>query len=708
MEYTILKDYEETKVYVNQVCKIADQNKKSFGFLPGSVYEQMASKRQLWIAVCEKGIFRGYLMFGGKMPSLKVSQLYVSQNSRGKGLGKLLVNSLVRYAEDHFYHTITARVASDLKANQFWETSGFRIHRQEKGGKTTGRTINIRAYKLPVNDLLSTSESEQEPTTMTWSSPVLATRRYAFDLNPIFDVEKNREHAPSALALIQMGLAGEISLCLTPEFEKETFRYIDKYPEDPIAKYISMIPTMAEIPMPEIDVLIESLRNIVFPNRKNNGASSANDRSDLSHIAYCIAGNIDGFITREKALLKVSSELTERYGVSILSPDEILPEGESQYIPKKEVSLSNLSVRNYSQSDYGEIVTFISSLGLEDNLPDKLNLRGGVSKAVYLSVARQDTKVVGFLSFSFPSQATKIATAYLFIDESVESAIGIVDHFIEFCLRHRTNYNFRLDMYVSEPQSETIDTAIKKGFLIQGDALSKFICHDFISKENWSSVSSCMKDMFDLSLPNQMPTMEELCNTGICITDSKQQFRTKSWFDFETLLSPMFCLPIGRECILVPIRENYANGLVGETQNNLPYQIPLLDSSEQVLMLEKAYFRSPPKNSYFSKGGIVAFYVSQTLKELVGFARITYSEVLHFEEALTKFKRQGVLSREELSKVADKKNMLHVFTFDNFFEFNKRVPFSKAKKLGLISGANLTTVEKIDHRGLKQLISEAF
>jgi L-amino acid N-acyltransferase YncA len=708
MKYIILTNYEETQSYVDQVCKVADDNRKSFGFLPDSVYEQMASKGQLWVAVCERRVFRGYLMFGGKMPALKVSQIYVSQSSRGNGLGKLLIKNLIAYAEDLFYHTIIARVASDLKANPFWESSGFRIHRQEKGGRTTGRTINVRAYKLPINDLLSTPESEREPTDMKWSTPVLSSRHYAFDLNPIFDVAKNREHGPSTLAIIQMGLAGEIGLCLTPEFEKETLRYIDKHPDDPMAQYISMIPIMGEVSNTEIDTLVDTLRSIVFPNRKKDGASSDNDRSDLSHIAYCIAGGINGFITREKALLKASSELTERYGVSILSPDELLPEEASHYVPKKEVLLSNLSVANYSQANYSEVITFLESLGVEKRVIDKLNLRGMVSKTTRLSIARLDTEIAGFLSLSFPSMAMKTATAYLFVDESHQTAIGVIDHFIEFCLRHKTDYSFRLDMYVSEPQTETVDTAVKKGFLIQNNALSKFICHDFISKSNWASVSSSMKTMFDLSLPRTMPSMDELSNTGICITDSNQSFRTKSWFDFETILSPMFCLPKGRGCLLVPIRENYANGLIGDTRNQLPYQIPLLDSSEQVLMLEKAYFRSPSKSSYFSKGAIVAFYVSQTLKELIGFARVTYSEVLHIEEVLTKFKRQGVLSKEELSKTADKKGMLHVFTFDNFFEFNKRVSFSRAKKMNLISGANLVSVEKIDHHGLKQLIGEAF
>jgi L-amino acid N-acyltransferase YncA len=704
MRYTILKKYEKTGPYVDQVCKLADQNKKSFGFLPDSVYEEMASKGQLWVAIDETGIIQGYLMFGGKMPALKVTQLYVCPLSRGNGLGKLLIRKLVAYAESQFYHTVIARVASDLQANGFWESRGFKVYSQEKGGKTTGRTINIRAYKLPINDLLTMPESEHESTGISWSAPVLTSRRYAVDLNPIFDVTKNREHGPSTQALFQMGMAGDISLCVTPEFEKEILRYIDKHPNDPMAKFVQMVPVIRAVTKAKIDVLVDELRSVVFPDRIKNGTSSDNDYSDLSHIAYCIEGNIDGFITREKALLKASSRLTKRYGVSVLSPDELLPEGVSKYIPKKEVSLSNVAIVNYSQDDYAEVVSFLGSLGVGPTIIDRLSLRGVTNKTIWQSIARYNGKVTGILSFSYPSKATKVAVSYLFVDESCQSATAVIDHFIEFCLRHKTNYLFRLDMFVNESQAETVETAIKKGFLIKGDALSKVICHDFVSKGNWADVSSGMKELFDLSLQDNMPSMAEFTHTGICITDSKQQCRTVSLFDFETILSPMVCLLKERGCLLVPIRENYANGLIGGIRN----QLSLLDSSEQVLMLEKAYFKSPMKNNYFSKGAIVAFYVSRSLKEFIGFARVTYSEVVTIEEALTRFKRQGVLSRIELMEIADKKGMLHVFTFDNFFEFNKRVPFNKAKSMGLISGANLVSVEKINHSKMKQLINEAF
>ena len=704
MKYSILKDYEQTQSFVSQVCKIADQNKKSFGFLPESVYEQMASKGQLWIAVCEKGNLQGYLMFGGKMPTLKISQIFINPSIRGNGLGKILIENLIKYAEKNFYHTISARVASDLHANLFWEASNFKIQRQEQGGKTTDRTINIRAYKLPINDLLPSTDLLHGPSDIRWAPTILPNQTYAIDLNPIFDMTQNREHCSSIQKVFQMSLSGDISLCLTPEFKKEIQRHGAKFTEDPIAKFASNIPVMGEIDEKQIDNLSEKLRGIIFPDRKVDGSSSNNDSSDLSHLAYCVAGGINGFITREKALLRANTTLKKIYRISILSPDELIPEIDSQYQPIKDIPLSSRSVRNYTPKDYDEVITFLTSLNIDEGLYRYLNLRGITREASRVHVARLEGKIAGILSLSFPSKATQIGSAYLFVDESSKDATAIIDHFLEVCFRHKTNFIYRLDLHISEFQIETNETAVRKGFLAKGEKLSKLMCNEFVSMENWLELCSSIKTLFNLSLPDKMPKLNEFINTGICITDSNKDYRTVSLFDFETLLSPMFCNLKGRGCLLVPIKENYANQLLGNTDS----QLSLLDCSEQVLMLEKAYFRAPSKNNYFTKGTILAFYVSKTIKELVGFAREPFSDVMSVDEALISFKRQGVLSRHELGKFSDSKGNLHVFTFDNFFEFNKRVSFSQAKKLGLISKANLVSVEKIDHIGLEKLIREAF
>lgn len=106
----------------------------------------------------------------------------------------------------------------------------------------------------------------------------------------------------------------------------------------------------------------------------------------------------------------------------------------------------------------------------------------------------------------------------------------------------------------------------------------------------------------------------------------------------------------------------------------------------------------------------MAFYVSgqKSVQEIIGFARITYSDLVTVNEALLKVDRQGVLSREELIDLSDSNGNLHVFTFDNFLEFDRRIPFKYAKNIGLISESNLVSPEKIGPKELKVLVKEAF
>ena len=108
MEYVIIMQAENVMDYVNLVSSIADQHKESFGFLSSSAYEQMASKGQLWVATDGEGELKGYLMFGGTMPTLKVFQIFVCRTARGHGVGKKLIDTLKIYAREKHYHSISA------------------------------------------------------------------------------------------------------------------------------------------------------------------------------------------------------------------------------------------------------------------------------------------------------------------------------------------------------------------------------------------------------------------------------------------------------------------------------------------------------------------------------------------------------------------------------------------------------------------------
>ncbi|MDR8013556.1 GNAT family N-acetyltransferase [Ectopseudomonas guguanensis] len=699
MEYAILKKYDEVAGYVSQVSAIADKNKGAFGFLSASAYEQMASKGQLWIAINGAGELKGYLIFGGTMPTLKVFQVYACKTARGHGVGRRLIDTLKEFAREKNYHSIVARVASDLPANSFWGRNGFSIYRQVKGGETTKRIINVRGYSLGDNDLFGGLGKEYVGVQPI--GPVLERPIYALDLNLLLDIFKARPGYRKVVKIMQIGFQGGFSICITPEFKRELERQSANFSDDPVLRLAEVFPELKT----DFDItdIAESLRGIVFPSRTSARKSARNDESDLKHLAYCILAGIGGFITREKALLRVCNEIKDKHGVAILSPDEIvLDDGELSDISSPLNSDFSFAVSSITD----ELKGFISDFSAPEAITKMLVPASPIKAATSVYEARLDGRLFGVYFSQRPIKSTSSAVAALYIDESCPQSIAAIDHFLEMALRCRSGFSYRLDLYIGKGQDLTEETLLRKGFFKSSDHFVKIINDLFLDGKNWGRFANNIKSFCGFSVPEKLPSKKELQNTGICLTDSDGKVETFSWFDFETVIGPRFILNSDRDCVLVPIRENFANGLIGNVKN----QLSLLSSHDKILLLEKAYFRSPVKASLFKKGGVIAFYVSgaKSIQELIGFARVTYSDVVNIDEATVKLDRQGVLSRHELAEISDGSGRIHVFTFDNFLEFDRRVAFLRAKELGLISNANLVSPEKIDVEKLKILIGQAF
>jgi hypothetical protein len=198
-------------------------------------------------------------------------------------LGRRLINSLKDYARNRHYHTISAKVASDLPANNFWESVGFNIYRQVKGGETTKRIINIRGYKLEDNDLFGNIVKENLGPTP--SRPMLSRPVYALDVNLLLAISKGRSGYEKIIKLMQIGFQGEFSICVTPEFKRELDRQAANFTDDPVRRLADVFPELKV--EGDISGIADHVRQIVFPCRSPTRKSVQNDESDLLHLAYC-------------------------------------------------------------------------------------------------------------------------------------------------------------------------------------------------------------------------------------------------------------------------------------------------------------------------------------------------------------------------------------------------------------------------------------
>jgi GNAT superfamily N-acetyltransferase/predicted nucleic acid-binding protein len=723
----ILKQPSQTASYVNTIQAFADSNKKAFGFLPKSAFFEQASNSRLWVAINpEKEQCMGYLMFGGRFPTFKIFQIFVSKHYRNKGIGTLLLKKFEDHAEKNNYLSINVRVAADLYSNKFWEKSGYEIVKQEKGGKTTKRNINIRIKELKTQSLINLMsfhycvDKGGLQTLKRTQRPIFRSPTYVIDLNVFFDVVKKRIDYENAARLLSSGLNNEIKIYVTPEFCSELKRNKRENEHDPIYEFSLQLPTLPEIEEKDKKGLIEELKAIVFPERTDEHKQYIHHISDLLHLAYCVHHGATGFITREKAILAAADQLKDSYFIEVLSASDL-----SQ--PKMETISFNIPLSVYRDEEKISICTFeekqresvekflISMQVKKQDVVEILHPGTNSSPRIRL-YAKTGDRIIGVASWDSYTALVREKILYLYVDEDSSKADMVIDHVLEASLRGIESFcPFIMVLNTGIEQPKTISTALNRGFLsstVDNDRshrreLSKFVFNGMLTNDIWYNFKLKFEELTEFKLPERMPTEDEFNNTGIIIKNHKGKPICLTLFDFETLVSPGIVLCPGRGAVIVPIRKKYAQNLFA-----IPHtQLDLFYSPEALLHIEKAYFRSYRNAAIFKQGNLILFYISGSdggAKEILGCGRITYSENISVNKAELLLERQGALTKSELKNIANRDNIVHAITFDNYYEFNNKISFSQLKSNKLISGANLVTAELILHQELKKICEIGF
>lgn len=717
----IIKDSGKVMSYIAQVRSLADRNRDALGFLPASAYTEAAIKGSLWVALDgNTGNFLGYLLFGGVHPQLKVFQICIHPDHRVSGTAQRLIESLKKYGEDNDYQTISAKVASELEANRFWQNSDFHIIRQIPG-RTRGRTINVYILELDVPSLLHTGRSRDSSTKsspLLWQPirPLLETPSYVIDLNVFFDVVKSRDDGEAA-HIISSALNNEIRIFVTSEFTKELERHSDDQNDDPVLGFARGLPTLPS-PKPEsLNPLIEKLKNILSQGTPKTGKRMVNDQSDLIHLASCIHHRAYGFVTRDSAILQRATEFHTQYGLRVVSPIDLRDSLEDTNIAPSPVKVttgeSEICVSAIGDKERSEVEKFLHDSGVDSSDVTLFFAHGTIHTPPIRLAIRSATDIIGISSWSARPGAGREAAVSLYVNEDHPDSNRAIDYILEFSMNLGDEGELsRFDLKIGRRQIRTREIALKRGFSLhnkqEGDSysvLSKISFKGIIDEDNWPRFKHDFAEKTNIELPDRIPGYEELKNTGF-VLNSKEFCRQKviSLLDFESLISPGIVVCPDRDAVMVPIEEQYANELLPPTQR----QRLLFPHREATFRLERAYFSGVRKGSLPPRGTIVVFYISRTRKEAVAAARVTFSDTLTKTQAVLNLGRQGVLTEGEIHQRSNRKDEVSVFTFDNLVSFPRSIDFQELKRIGCIGKANLVTMQKISHESLRRIIDRAF
>lgn len=720
----VLKAADETKAYVDEVRRIADQNKTTLGFTPKLAYEHAAARGRLWLAISQDDDYCGHLYFGGKHPTLRIWQLFVRSKFRSQGIGRLLIEDLVRYSEQRHYDVVVARVAADLAANQAWEKLGFRLLRQVPGGKTTQRIINVRIRDLSSPDLfgylterVSTSDSKERP--LFACRPVFESPNFLLDVNVILDVLKGRADADVAREVLSIGLSGIARVMVAEEFVHELARHTSRYSDDPALELAKLLPKISNAPEDsKVDTRTE-LVEVVFPSKESLAVLRQNDRSDIEHVAAAIHHGLAGVITSDEALLSAGENVATSFGVDILSPEEFC----NRFLASEVAAAEKLvalpaehlvSIRAFEEADRTSIEAFLSSIGVNRQQVVNTLAPGSQYEERIRLVVFEDNIPIGAAAWTRLTDALNSTRLYLFIDETHPSALRAIDHVFERVLRDSPLQKLvSLELIYNPDQDLLHQTAKESGFRYTTDpvsgspsGLSKMVYRGVLTNQNWAIFRQSFKEITGASCDARMPTFQEAKNTGVLIHQESLQERVRvPIFEFETLFSPVLTLCEGRDGIIVPIQASFASDLLASYATQLSF-LPELEAS---LYMEKAYFRHPNRASIFSLGMPVFFYVSGHAggaQEVVGHGRITFSDVISVDEADARLSRQGVLPHQELLGVS-RDGRVHAFTFDNFNLFPEPVTYAELRSSGIVK-SSLQSAERIAWKEMLELCKTGY
>ena len=572
-EIKILKRYSESEYYeqyITQVSKFADQNKNSFGFNPTMAYRQMSLKGQLWLAVNKEHEICGYLMFGGIYPNLRIFQLFVSLQARGQGIGKTLLDELIRHGNLNNYSFIHAKVAAELPANHFWEKCGFSITHTSQGGSDKSkqrRLINHRLLQLDTPDLLTPITTTKTLALEFINRPTLSPPIYSLDLNVLFDLVKDRENAVIARDLITKSMNGAIKIVVTHEFITELDRTRDR-DQDPLLALARALPVLPHFDEKVMAPLTEELRQIIFPQRSKTGKKAKNNLSDLRHLAYSILANVNGFITGENSLLAQSEILNERYGVEVISPAEFTFQPDHVATLPTQIEGDSIEINSYRNVLKLSEVPLIADLRVSAESVGQIENHLKTNKEFEANAFKIGGKLVAYCGINYANSLKRL-DIYLYVDESHSQATLAIDHFLERSFRQLPeNKVCRISLYISPSQVVTSETARAKGFIktSQKNILIKIAYNGVLDTTNWPSFALQYFDESGYSLSEAFPSSGDIAHTGITLKRNEDIYaHTLSLFDFESLISPGLLNHDSRTCTLIPIRESYSNDLLGNT-----------------------------------------------------------------------------------------------------------------------------------------------
>jgi GNAT superfamily N-acetyltransferase len=704
---TILTRPRDTLSFAETVAAEADTEKEALGFLPESTYAESCASGRLFVAIDDHGPndrrYAAHLLFGGNGSEVHIYQLFVHRAYRRRGIGRELIGELMHWAEARNYLGMAARVAADLDvANKAWDALGFRLVRKTKGGRTRGRTINLRHRELRTQGLLASVQSVGIDN-VKFSVPPNVGRgvpTHVIDLNVLFDCLRDRGRRAAAQTLFGAAFSSLFRLVTTNEFARELERHTAKHGPDPLLELARAIPQLPYVQNPEDGDLTRSLSERLFPDRARKGLLTERDRSDISHLVVAIRSRAAGFVTSEHAILQHRDWIRASHGVDVCGVEEVvdvladaslLHPAINGHTPKTDT----FEILDAVPSDLGMVRALFDNGQLSTSARQRLERWLDQTPGARVVFAKAKNVAIAAVGWQLVEGPPRRVEGVVVADPNQQEAISAIDFLIETMVHASSKpAPTRIDLQVSalaEPLQQVLqDHAVgRRG---AGEEWTKIAVGRPVDERNWPRIAHSIQAMSGLSLPTTLVRQTRAYGRTIeCKLDDGRAW-LGSVDDLEGLLSPVLLMYPGRPAAVVPIRGRFAEDLFGHLQQSKLFALPMASFRR-----ERIYYTASQNYRLFARGNVLLFYESGRTgrQAIVAIARSLGARTIEKSQVSASTLSRGVLDKSEIKRIGNRSTVTAV-SFDNVMMLPRPVTLDQLRANSWVPGHNFITTSEIE------------
>ena len=630
-----------TTADLDAVDELMKSHSGTIGFLPREVLHDHLRKGSVLGTRDLDGNLVGYLLYAAYTDRFRIAQLCVTEDFRGSGIARSLLDVLKSYATTQ--KVIRLKCRNDFPANSIWPKLGFVPIDEKPGRSREGHLVTSWRLTLALDDELALFRANISDDILD----VVIDAQIFFD----FDEPASIVTRPSKVLVSDLFI-DSVNIWFTDELFNEIHRSPSVAKRNEAKRRIGQFLELKHDPLAS-EAFARLLRRIL-------PSSNPSHLSDINHLAKAAASDVNIFVTRDRGLLKRADRIAKLVNLNVMSPTALIvrlnePAEEQARIPDR-VSGLRLVWRRLASNEFANFpfTRFLNDGERLGQLREKVDALVADPTRHELDVLWAGQEPLALRGVIFGAQGT--LTVWLCRIAAPPEDRLLLGRFIlsDFVYKAIRNSLEMVEIDASDLPPSLLHGLSEMGFTKCGGRFVRFCFTRFRGRQ------------------------EALSRVAVLSQEAADEYRAMSHLELERSCSPLVS-DADQNHFLVPIRPGYALNLFDRKQSSRD----LFGGDPDVLMSwSNVYYRKATLQHMLQPPGRILWYVSRE-KKVVAVSHLDDVAIDTPKELFRRFAKYGTLEWQNLYEMCDRdvSKKLMALQFSHTFPFRRDVPLAEVRRV---------------------------